>query len=196
MRVTKMAVIQAASDLADEKGLDHLSLKAVAERLGIRTPSLYNHIDSLEDLLRAVAHSGMKAMNQRMTRAAIGKSGETALRAVAAEYLRFMVEHCGVYETIQWATWHGTGETEKLFADYMDLLKRLIFSCGFGAEYTSEILNLLAGFLHGYTTLQLRYAFSDPDRVTTELTAALDTVLLGLYQKYGKQSHRKGTPSV
>lgn len=188
MRVTKMAVIQAASDLADEKGLDHLSLKAVAERLGIRTPSLYNHIESLEDLLRAVAHKGMQAMNGRMAQAAIGKSGEAAIQAVAIEYLHFMVEHSGVYETIQWATWHGTGETARLFSDYTELLRKLLLSCGFGAEDMTGILNLLAGFLHGYTTLQLRYAFADPDRVTGELTAALDTVMLGLHQKYDRHT--------
>ena len=51
MRVTKTAVIQAASDIADEKGLNNVSLKVVAERLNIRTPSLYNHIENLDDLL-------------------------------------------------------------------------------------------------------------------------------------------------
>lgn len=188
MRVTKTAVIEAASAIADEKGLDHVSLKAVAERLGIRTPSLYNHIESLEDLLRGVAHNGMRSMNRNMAQAAIGKSGEAAIRAVALEYLRFLVEHCGVYETIQWATWHGNGETAKLFSDYTELLQRLILSCGFGAEHTAGILNLLAGFLHGYTTLQLRYAFSDPERVERELADALDTVLLGLQQKYGEKT--------
>lgn len=59
MRVTKTAVIQAASDIADEKGLNNVSLKVVAERLNIRTPSLYNHIENLDDLLREVAHNGM-----------------------------------------------------------------------------------------------------------------------------------------
>ena len=49
MRVTKTAVIQAASDIADEKGLNNVSLKVVAERLNIRTPSLYNHIENLDD---------------------------------------------------------------------------------------------------------------------------------------------------
>ena len=66
MRVTKTAVIQAASDIADEKGLNNVSLKVVAERLNIRTPSLYNHIENLDDLLREVAHNGMRTMNQRM----------------------------------------------------------------------------------------------------------------------------------
>lgn len=51
MKTTKEAVIQAASDIADEKGLNNLSLKTVAEKLNIRTPSLYNHINCLDELL-------------------------------------------------------------------------------------------------------------------------------------------------
>ena len=183
MRVTKTAVIQAASDIADEKGLNNVSLKVVAERLNIRTPSLYNHIENLDDLLREVAHNGMRTMNQRMAQAAIGKSGDTAIKAVAIEYLNYMIEHCGIYETIQWATWHGTDETAKIFCEYTDLLKTLILSCHFGTENVSEILNLLTGFLHGYTTLQLRYAFSDSQKVRMELTIALDTVLAGIHYK-------------
>ena len=185
MRVTKTAVIQAASDIADEKGLNNVSLKVVAERLNIRTPSLYNHIENLDDLLREVAHNGMRTMNQRMAQAAIGKSGDTAIKAVAIEYLNYMIEHCGIYETIQWATWHGIDETAKIFCEYTDLLKTLILSCHFGT--VSEILNLLTGFLHGYTTLQLRYAFSDPQKVRTELTIALDTVLTGIHYKYNSE---------
>lgn len=188
MRVTKTAVIQAASDIADEKGLNNVSLKMVAERLKIRTPSLYNHIENLDDLLRTVAHNGMRIMNQRMAQAAIGKSGDAAIQAVAIEYLNYMIEHCGVYETIQWATWHGTDETAKIFCDYTDLLKTLILSCNFGTENAAAILNLLTGFLHGYTTLQLRYAFSDPDKVRMELRMALDTVLIGLHQKYDQHA--------
>ncbi len=56
MKTTKEAVIRAASDLADEKGLNNVSLKSVAEKLNIRTPSLYNHIESLDHLLLEVAH--------------------------------------------------------------------------------------------------------------------------------------------
>lgn len=184
MRVTKTAVIQAASDIADEKGLNNVSLKVVAERLNIRTPSLYNHIENLDDLLREVAHSGMRTMNQRMAQAAIGKSDDSAIEAIAIEYLNYMIEHCGIYETIQWATWHGTDETAKIFCEYTDLLKTLILSCHFATENVSEILNLLTGFLHGYTTLQLRYAFSKPEKVRKELIGALDTVLVGAHQKY------------
>lgn len=154
--------------------------------LNICTLSLYNHIDNLDDLLREVAHTGMRAMNQRMTQVAIGKSGDAAIQAVSVEYLNYMIEHCGVYETIQWATWHGTHETAEIFGEYTNLLKMLILSCGFIPEMVSEILNLLTGFLHGYTTLQLRYAFSEPDKVRRELCAAIDILLTGAHQKYSQ----------
>ena len=118
MRVSKSLVIETASKIADKQGLNNLSLKAVAEKLNVRTPSLYNHIESLDDLLREVAHKGMRSMNEQMAQAAIGKSGNTALRGISVEYLNFIIEHPGVYETIQWATWHGTNETAQIFENY------------------------------------------------------------------------------
>ena len=184
MRITKADVIQTTADIADKNGLSNVSLKVVAESLNIRTPSLYNHIDSLESLLREIAHNGMKTMNERMMQAAIGKIGDDAVKSVGITYLDYMIEHPGIYETIQWATWHGTEETGKIFDNYLSLLKTLALSCNFNPVNLDEILNLLTGVLHGYTTLRLRYAFTKPDEVRADLSAALDTVLAGLHQKY------------
>lgn len=184
MRVTKAAVVQVASEIADKNGLNNVSLKVIAENLNIRTPSLYNHIASLDDLLQEVAHNGMKIMNNRMTQSAVGNAGDTAIKSVSVEYLQFMIEHPGVYETIQWATWHGNEETAKIFDDYKSLLTTLILSCGFMEQVADEILNLIMGVLHGYTTLQLRFALVNPDLAKTNLCNAMDTVLLGIHQKY------------
>ena len=123
-------------------------------------------------------------INEKMIRAAIGKTGDSALKLVAVEYLNYMIEHPGVYEIIQWASWNGTEETAIIFNDYLSLLKTLICSCGFNPDKTTEILNMVTGMLHGYTTLQLRYAFSNPDKVRKELSEAIDTLLLGANQKY------------
>jgi hypothetical protein len=112
------------------------------------------------------------------------KLGDSALKLVAVEYLNYMIEHPGVYEIIQWASWNGTEETAIIFNDYLSLLKTLICSCGFNPDKTTEILSMVTGMLHGYTTLQLRYAFSNPDKVRKELSEAIDTLLLGANQKY------------
>ena len=177
MRITKKTVIDTAADIADKNGLHGVSLKVVAERLNIKTPSLYNHIENLDDLLREVAHQGMRNMNMRLERAAIGKIAGNAIKAVG-------IEHPGVYETIQWATWNGTHETAQIFENYLDLLRTLISSCQIQKSSTEEVLNILTATIHGYTTLQLRYAFENPEQVRRNLSKALDTVLLGIGELY------------
>jgi len=185
MSITKQAVIQAASDIADKEGLNGVSLKVVAEKLNIRTPSLYNHIESLDSLLREIAHTGMREMNTRMSQAAIGTSGDAAIKAVSVEYFSYMIVHPGVYETIQWAGWHSNEETAKIFESYKSLLVTLILSCSLKNPDTREILDLLTGFLHGYGTLQLGKALSDQDEAVRGLLTAIDTLLLGIRGKYG-----------
>lgn len=184
MGVTKEAVIQAASDIADKDGLKGVSLKAVAKKLNIRTPSLYNHIASLDDLLHEVAHKGMRTMNEEMTQAAIGTFGNEAIISVSTAYFRCMIANPGVYETIQWVHWHSNEETAKIFEHYKSLLIKIILSCKLKKEKTDEVLNLLIGVLHGYTTMQIGNAFTNPKETIISLSEAVDTVLLGIHQKY------------
>lgn len=184
MRVTKEAVIQAASDIADSEGLSKVSLKVVAERLNIRTPSLYNHIASLNDLLREVAHNGMRTMNDKMTQAAVGNSGDMAIKSISIAYLNYIITHPGIYEIIQWAHWHSNSETEAIFDYYKSLIKKLVLSYNFKTQKIDEILSLLMSLLHGYSSLELGKALINPEEVIKALTNSIDIVLLGLHARY------------
>ncbi|MCC0734472.1 TetR/AcrR family transcriptional regulator [Clostridioides sp. ZZV14-6009] len=184
MRVSRDIVIQVASDIADKDGLNKLSLKVVAEKLSIRTPSLYNHIESLDDLLREIAHSGMRKMNKQMEKVAIGDSGDTAIKSVSIAYFNFIIAHPGVYETIQWAIWHGNSETSEIFEDYKSLLEKLLLSCNLRTKNIDEVLNLLMSVIHGYSTLQLGKALLNSEEAIKGLSDTIDTVLLGVHKKY------------
>ena len=180
MSVTKESVIQAASEIADADGLGSVSLKAVAERLGIRTPSLYNHIESLDDLLRAAAHAGMRSMNERMAQSAVGASGEAALKSVGSAYFGYVVSHPGIYEIIQWANWHGNDETVALFEAYLDLVSRIAASFNLKPKKKDAVTNLVMSVLHGYSTLNVGAALAHPKKAATGLTEVLDIALSGI----------------
>ena len=128
----------------------------------------------------------MRNMNERILKAVIGHIGDTALKIVSIEYLNDMIEHPGVYEIIQWAGWNGIEETASIYNEYTSLLNTLISSCELKEDKYEEILNMLTGIIHGYTTQQLRYAFANPEQVRTELNDVMDTVLIGVHLKYGK----------
>lgn len=184
MRLTKEIIIKTASDIVDRDGLNKLSLKRLAEELGIRSPSLYNHVSCLDDLWREVAHNGMKKMNFLMKEAAIGKSGNEAIKCISGAYLNYMISHPGVYEAIQWSVWNGNKETENIFNDYKEFLMKLIVSCNLKNGDNNVILNLLIGILHGYTTMQLGEAIKNPNQIITDFKNTMDIVLLGISEKY------------
>jgi len=54
-RLDRRQVVSAALDLLDEVGLEGLTTRRLAERLGVRSPSLYWHVRDKEELLDLLA---------------------------------------------------------------------------------------------------------------------------------------------
>jgi TetR/AcrR family tetracycline transcriptional repressor len=54
-RTDQRSIVSAAITVLDERGLDDVSLRAIATHLGIRQPGLYHHFASKAELLDAVA---------------------------------------------------------------------------------------------------------------------------------------------
>ncbi len=57
--LTREIVVAEALDLLDDVGLDHVSTRALAQRLGVKQPSLYWHFNNKEALLAAMAMAAM-----------------------------------------------------------------------------------------------------------------------------------------
>ncbi|MBQ2238008.1 MAG: TetR/AcrR family transcriptional regulator, partial [Lachnospiraceae bacterium] len=82
----KDIILKTAADLADAEGIANVTLKALAEKLGVKPPSLYKHINGLEELNKALMLYGWKSLEKKVTRAAVGKSKEDAIRAIFYAY--------------------------------------------------------------------------------------------------------------
>src|SRR5215472_7695302 len=61
-------VVEAAAKLVDEEGIEQLTLGRLAERLGVRTPSLYNHVAGLSGLKHDLALYCLRDTLERITR--------------------------------------------------------------------------------------------------------------------------------
>ena len=48
--LSKEEIVEKAAELANEKGLSYLSVTTLSEYLGIKKPSLYNHMKTIEDM--------------------------------------------------------------------------------------------------------------------------------------------------
>ena len=87
------AVVDEAAKLCDEVGIEKLSISTLADRLGIRPPSLYNHIKSLDDLYSQLSRRGMREFTLAVEQAVTADSGERPAMALAKAPREFARRH-------------------------------------------------------------------------------------------------------
>jgi AcrR family transcriptional regulator len=68
-------VVAAAAGLVDEIGYHNLTMGLLAQRLGIRTPSLYKHVDGLADLQHRIATLAITEWGNAVGDALRGRAG-------------------------------------------------------------------------------------------------------------------------
>ena len=167
-------VVAAAASLADERGIGQLSLAAVAQELGVRTPSLYNHIASLDALRQEVSLLALGELAARLSAAAVGRSGADALHALAAAYRGYALGHPGRYA----ATLRGPAAEEEALAAAAGRVLRVVTDAlrGYGLEGDNEVdaVRALRSALHGWVSLEQAGGFGLPRDVEQSFVRMLD----------------------
>src|ERR1700712_5279523 len=69
----------------------------LADRVGVRTPSLYKHVASQDDLNRRIAALALNEAADAIGAATQGRAGRDALRAAARALRDFVLAHAGRY---------------------------------------------------------------------------------------------------
>lgn len=154
------SVTEAGAALADEIGFDQLSMGLLAERLGVRTPSLYKHVDGLADLEHRIAVLAMTELGDVLQEAIGGLAGSDALAAAAQAMRRYVQEHPGRYAAGNLA--HESGPDDPLIAPSLRLLGSLSAVLrGYDLAPGQEIhaLRMLRSMLHGFATLEVGGGF-------------------------------------
>ncbi|MCX5557781.1 TetR/AcrR family transcriptional regulator [Streptomyces sp. NBC_00038] len=101
------ALIEAALELAAEGGPERVVLREAARSVGVSPTAAYRHFSGQGDLLEAVKTRGQLALADSMVEAvralpALDDPGEEAVRrteAIGRGYVRFAIEHPGLYRT-------------------------------------------------------------------------------------------------
>ena len=94
-------IIDGAAELADTVGLHHFTLKELAEKLKVKTPSLYNHVSSLDAVHRGLTLRAFQDLTTTMRASAVGLSGLDALRGIAHAERGYAYHHPGLFAAIQ-----------------------------------------------------------------------------------------------
>ena len=96
-RLSRDSIVNAALTFLDREGWDALTINALATQLGTKGPSLYNHVNSLEDLRRTVRMRVVGDIIEMLNTVAEGRTRDDAVMAMASAYRSYAHHHPGRY---------------------------------------------------------------------------------------------------
>jgi AcrR family transcriptional regulator len=96
----KSRIVAAARGLYFERGPEAVTMRAVAERVGVTATALYRHFADKETLLREVVGEGSRLLGSHLFRALEAPTPLERLRATAEGYLEFAVAQPQVYRAL------------------------------------------------------------------------------------------------
>ena len=171
IRLSRERVLRAAVKLADEGGIESVTMRRLADELGAEAMSLYYHVASKEDILDGIADAVAREINQAVDRLDVPSPGagwKTAMRRRILSAREVLLRHPwapGLFET--------RATTSPAIIAYYDALVGLMRDGGFSYDLAHHALHALGSRALGFS----QELFDPGDGASAdEVTAALENM--------------------
>jgi AcrR family transcriptional regulator len=184
-RLNSEVVLETAVQLCNGLGPEQLSLALLAQTLGVKPPSLYNHIASLEALIRLLCIEAIRQLGQCLQAAAVGLAGRQALWAIAKAQRDFARRQPGLYRL----TWRSYEDDPALQAASKTLLTVVLaVLAGYGLHGSAAIhaARALRASIGGFVLLEQSAGFGLPLDVDESFERLLQMLDVGLSAQAAK----------
>jgi len=145
--------------VADEVGLNKLTLTALAERLGVRQPSLYRYIDSLAGLHRDIAVNAKRELGEVLSRASVGRAGADAITAMSHAYRNWALQHPARYAASNLMPAPGDIEDEGVSVSAIQVIADVLLAYRLEGDDAVDAIRAFRSTLHGFVSYETAGAF-------------------------------------
>lgn len=186
--LTPDAVVDAAMDVVDRDGGDQLTLAAVADHVGVRSPSLYRHVDSLDDLRQRLAVRALRELAAALERAVGQRHGADALRTMMVAYRQWANANPERYALVPVAA-PEPGTPAAAASD--ELVGTVVqWVAGFGLEGDDAVhaVRTVRSALHGFSSIDAAGGFGLPVAVDASFAHLVDLLVAGLAAQSGGEA--------
>ena len=176
----KNLIVERAAGLANERGLDNITLKVIADEFGVQTQSLYNHIKNLDDLKKSLMLYGWKQLEAKLLLAVVGVSGYEALRAMCYAFYEYATGNPGVFNAMLWYNKFHDEETQNATKQLFVVLFKIMGTLNIPDETINHLIRTFRSFLEGYALLVNNGAFGNPVSIKESFDLSVEVLLTGI----------------
>lgn len=162
-RLSREVIVNAALTFLDRESWDALTINALATQLGTKGPSLYNHVDSLEDLRRTVRMRVIDDIITMLARVAEGRVGDDAVLVMAGAYRSYAHHHPGRYSAFTRMPLSGGDDPEFTAASRGAAAPVMAVLSSYGLDVEQAFYAALEFWsaMHGFVLLEMTGVMDD-----------------------------------
>ncbi|CAB1250105.1 TetR/AcrR family transcriptional regulator [Clostridium sp. MT-14] len=180
-RLNTETILNTAAELVEENGLENVSLLQVAEKLGVKSPSLYNHFSGFKELSLGIARLAISRLGDTIRSAAVGRSKGDALMTIALAYRKFARENPELYKAILRFPAYNDRSIQEAGHAVVHILYQVMESYHYSKEKTIHFVRGFRSALHGFVSLEevgfFQSTEADVDKSFEQLVSCLISTL-------------------
>lgn len=178
--VSEESIIETSALIANKIGLENLSLKIIADELNVKSPSLYNHISSLDDVKNKLMVYGWKQLENKMIDSAVGVTGYEALNNMSNVFYDYATNNTGVFMAMLWYNKYDSIEKDNATKRLFNILFKIMKTLNISDDNINHIIRTLRGFLEGFCLLVNNNAFGNPISIKESFDLSLKIIINGI----------------
>lgn len=179
--VNKEKIILVAAELSEEKGFNQLSVLDLAERLEIKSASIYNHFTNLEEIEQALGDYAVCELIEEMQAAIAGKVRAEAVRAVAEAYVIFARKHPSLYKAFIASHLVRKQDVEKNIRTVVLIIFEAFNTYELTEEQCVHWGRILRSMLHGFAAVEGAGWFSHlPYDISDTIYMGIENIIISV----------------
>ena len=155
-RLSRDAVLRAGVRVADEGGLDALTMQRVGEQVGAEAMSLYRHVRNKEDLLDGI----VDLVYAEMELPPAGAEWRTAMRDRAISAREVLRRHPWALSLVESRSSPGPANLR-----HHDAVSGVLLAAGFSSAMTTHAYNLLDSYIYGFVLQETTLPFATQEEM-------------------------------
>ena len=169
--LTRQRVLEAALALADQGGIESLSMRKLAQELGVEAMSLYHHVANKDEILDGLVDIvfGEIALPS-------GPDWRSAMRQRAVSAREALRRHPWATPLMESRATPGPANLR-----HHDAVLGVLRGAGFPVELTAHAYSLLDAYIYGFALQEASLPFSTPEETTEVASSIMTEMAAGAY---------------
>lgn len=192
-KITRETIVNEAVAYINETGNSSISLHELARRLGIKAPSLYNHIKNIKELQYEIFQYAIEQFVSQQTHAVNGKTKDDAIRAFADSYYEFAVRNKGLYHLIMSMPLKNDSKEKQMAIPLLEIVVGILSDYGLDRTAIAHWQRIFRAILHGFITQEELGYFYYYENISLKDSRdmAIECFINGLHMEINRRNNEK-----